>query len=72
MEVKVSASPLSEKEECEPSKWEIEGWARTIIEAEEIKGDSEKMKLVQPFLDKKVKAIRSIDDLRKLANKKAD
>ena len=51
-------------------KYEIEGWARTLIEAEEIKSDPKKMKAVNPLLEKKSKAINSIDQLRKLAVEK--
>jgi len=44
--------------------YEVEGWARTLMEAEEIKADKEKMKYVQMCIEKKKKAINSIDDLR--------
>lgn len=65
-----------EKEESKgPKKWEIEGWARTIIEAEQIKADKEKMALVKPELEKMVGAakgaIKSIKGLKAKANKLA-
>lgn len=72
MEVKIEV----EKEESEgPKKWEIEGWARTIIEAEQIKADAEKMALVKPELEKMAGAakgaIKSIKGLKAKANKLA-
>lgn len=48
-------------------KWEVESWARTLQEAEEIKADPKKMKAVMPLLKSKIKAlkgIKSLDDLR--------
>lgn len=53
-----------------PDEWEIRCWADKLIEAEEIKSDPEKMKLVKPFLDKKVKAITSVAQLREVAKQK--
>ena len=54
-------------------QYEIEGWADTIIKAEEIKADPKKMALVKPMLEKKhagmKKAISSIADLRALSHK---
>lgn len=58
-----------------PDKWDIENWTRTVIEAEEIKADPEKMKYVGPAIEKKRAAlekaapIKSLDDLKKKANK---
>lgn len=80
MEVKIHAEPVkSEEKEKKYGKyddWEIESAARTIIEAEEIKRDKEKMKAVGQCLKEKGEAyssaITSLDDLRKLANKKSD
>lgn len=59
--------PAEPKKSKGPEKWEIENWARTLMDAEEIKADADKMKLLQPMLSKKVKAIegiRSLADLR--------
>lgn len=74
MEVKIQATPIDEKSEKKYGKfdeWEINCAVRTIIEAEEIKADAEKMKYVAPLLKEKVqgmkRAISSIDDLRALA-----
>lgn len=39
-------------------KWEIESWARTVQEAEEIKADPEKMKKVMPLLKKKMAGMK--------------
>lgn len=64
---------VSESGEKKPDKWEIDNWVRTVIEAEEIRDDPEKMKHVAPLLEKKAasaqKAIRSIADLRSAADK---
>jgi len=74
MEVKVMAEPVNAKEQEEKKeygkydKWEIESAARTLVEAEEIKADKEKMKYVAMCMKKKhmaeKKAIESIDDIR--------
>jgi len=49
--------------------YEIEGAARTIQEAEEIKADEEKMKYVSMCLKEKCeaaeKAVKSVEDIRK-------
>lgn len=56
--------------------YEIEGAVRTIVEAEEIKADSEKMKYVGPLLEEKVegmkKAITSIGDLKAVRQEMSD
>jgi len=74
MEVKIDATPVKEGEKKDtPDKWEIESWCRTLVEAEEIKADKDKMALVKPMMAKKAKAfskISSLDDLREVANKK--
>ena len=60
-------------EKVEPKKieqYEIEGWVSTLLSAEEIKNDSEKMALIKPFLEKKQKAIKSLADLKSVANEK--
>lgn len=46
-------------------KWEIESWARTIQEAEEIKADPEKMKKVMPLLKKKVAGMKMTMEMLK-------
>lgn len=74
MEVKTHAEPVNAKEEKKEygkfEKWEIESAARTLVEAEEIKADPEKMKYVKMCMKKKYgaakKAIESIDDLKSL------
>jgi phenolic acid decarboxylase len=50
--------------------YEIQNWADTLMKAEEIKNDSEKMSLIKPHLEKKMKAIKSIADLKKVASQK--
>lgn len=46
------------KELKQDDKWEIESWARTLQEAEEIKADAEKMKKVAPILKKKLAGMK--------------
>lgn len=50
-------------------KWEIDCCVDTLIKAEEIKSDAEKMSYVKPLLEKKKsgldKAIKSVKDIRK-------
>lgn len=64
-----------EKEYGEYEKYEIESAARTILEAEEIKADKEKMKYVAMCLKKKSegmsKAISSLSELKAIAKKKS-
>lgn len=51
-------------------KWEVESWAKTIVEAEELKADPKKMEAIKPYLQTKIKAmdkIKSIDGLREKA-----
>lgn len=57
-------------------KWEVESWARTLTEAEEIKADPEKLKYVKECIGKQAQAtkkvIASLDDLRALAKGEKD
>lgn len=79
MEVKINATPIGTKEEKKEygkyDKWEIESAARTLVEAEEIKADKEKMKYVAQCMAKKhtaeKKAIASISDLKEARQKMA-
>jgi hypothetical protein len=43
-----------------PDKYEIESMARTLLEAEEIKGDADKMKHVHKHLGKKSEAMHKV------------
>lgn len=61
MEMEVEKEP---KKKNGFDKYEIESMTRTLIEAEEIKADPKKMAAVKGELDKKSKAISSIQDLR--------
>ena len=70
MEVKVAGEPV-EKEKSKYGKfeeYEIKSAARTIVEAEEIKQDKEKMKYVKECLKEKAesskKAYMSIADMK--------
>lgn len=66
-----SPATVPEKKGKGPDKWEIENWARTVLDAEEIKADAEKMKHVKPILEKKVAALKglSLDGMRAKAQK---
>lgn len=62
------AEEAAEPKEFE--KFELEQAVRTLHEAEEIKQNASLMKAIGPMLDKKSKAIKSLDDLRALAKSK--
>lgn len=68
--VEIPGTP-SNKKSTKPDKWEIESWTRTLIEAQEIACDPDKMKYVKKEIQKKKVAIRSVDDLIKYRNEKA-
>ena len=53
-------------------KWEIEGWVRTLMDAEKIKTDPDKMKKIQPYLKKEKRAINSLAELRAHAQELED
>ena len=79
MEVKIQAIPIDKVEEKKYGKfdeWAIDSAVRTLLEAEEIKQDKEKMKYVHPLLqekmDKTKKAIDSLEKLRSVAKEKRD
>ena len=57
---------IEEKKSKKYEDYEIEGWADTLMRAEEIKADPEKMKMLQPHLKKKVKAYKKITSLADL------
>ncbi len=74
------ATPVGKKDKKygKYDKWEVESWARSIMEAEEVKQDPEKMKYVKPFLEDKIKAlegvkksVESIEDIRQIAKEKS-
>lgn len=82
MKVEIDAQPVADKLETEEKKaygpyeeWEIKCAVNTLLEAEEIKADTEKMKYVAPFLKKKIgalqKAVTSIQDLKDIRDAKA-
>lgn len=60
-----------DKKEKEYDKWELESACDTLTRAEEIKADSKLMAALGPYLEKKKKAFKSLDGLRRLAAKKA-
>ena len=69
----MSDAPISSKK-VEKKKgydeWELDDAVRTLIRAEEIKDDEPLMKAIKPHLDKKVKAVKSIADLKRIASEK--
>lgn len=57
MSDKETVSEKKKKEYGKFDRWEIEGAVDTIIKAEQIKLDKEKMKYVLPLLEKQKKAL---------------
>ena len=57
MSEKDTVSKEEKKEFGKYDRWEIESAARTLIEAEQIKLDKEKMKYVLPILEEQKKAL---------------
>jgi len=73
MEVEVEMENEGKKEKKMYGKYEeyeINNCVDTLMRAEEIKSDSEKMKYVKMAIDKKKKAIASISDLKDRYNEK--
>ena len=70
MTIKEKKSPYGKYEE-----YEIKNAADTLMEAELIKKDADKMKYVQMCIDKKMSALKeisSIDELREVRKKKTE
>lgn len=63
-------SSEEETESPEFEKYELEDAVRTLTQAAEIKHNAPLMKAIGPMLDKKKKAINSLDDLRAVAKDK--
>lgn len=60
-----------ETEENEgPDEYEIKDWAETVMKAQEIKEDPEKMSLVQAHLEKKKSSIDSVVGAPKIKSMK--
>lgn len=77
MEVKINATPVDAKEDKKYGKfdeWEINSAVDTLVRAQEIRNDAEKMKYVEPLLQEKFdsvqKAINSLPELRARAKKR--
>ena len=51
-------------------EYELEECVKILEKAAAIRADEEKMKALQPYIEKKVKAIKSLADLRDVARKK--
>lgn len=60
----------AEEESMEHDKMECEDAVATLMKAAEIKHNASLMKAIQPMLDKKKKAITSLDDLKAVAKEK--
>lgn len=67
MSEKINSVPAPEKKSG-PDQWEVDSAVETLLRAEEIKKNAPLMKAVQKKLSGKAKAIRSVQDLRKLGN----
>jgi hypothetical protein len=55
----------------ELDSYQLKDMAETLMKAHEIQGDPELMKQLEPLLKKKAKAVKSIADLKKIAQEKA-
>lgn len=72
MKVTINAQPVADDAKSEePSKWEVDCWVRTLLEAAEIKADPEKMNLVTPALALKKKALDEIVPVKSMKDLKA-
>lgn len=60
MSEEVKSVEKEKKEFGKFDRWEIENAVRTIIEAERIKLDKEKMKYVLPLLEKEKEAVANV------------
>ena len=60
LNLKISAECPEKEAEKKYNDWEIKDAAMTIMRAEEIKQDAEMMALIQPELQKKVKAASEV------------
>jgi hypothetical protein len=70
-EVAAEATPMEEPGESkEFEKYELEDAVNTLQKAMEIKHNEALMKAIEPMLERKKKAITSIDDLRAVAKEK--
>lgn len=67
MELEIKAKQQDKKKKYDD--WEVEGFARTLMEAEEIKADPEKLKLAKAVVEKKHAAVMglkvTLDDMKK-------
>ncbi len=80
IKVQFAEKPVDSMEEGSPAeetaepkefeKYELEQAVRTLHEAEEIKQNAALMKAIEPMLETKSKAIKSLDDLRAVAKAK--
>ena len=72
----MSSSPIAPESKDKKKKfedYEIEGFARTLMDAEEIKANPEKLKLAQKIVCEKMKAIKKVHmSLEDMKQKGAD
>lgn len=72
MSEEITSEKSKKKEYGKFDRWEIEGAVRTIIEAEQIKLDKEKMKYVLPLLEKQKKALDNVSSAAEVLYGKQD
>lgn len=70
MEIEIETENETEAKDKKYDEYEIKECAQTILKAEEIKADPEKMKLVTEFLNKQKSAIDSVVGGKKITNMK--
>jgi hypothetical protein len=68
----ISVSVGGEKKDGKYDDWFLKNCAEKLLEAEEIKQDAKLMKALKPLLEKKSKAVKSLDDLRQAARNSID
>lgn len=70
MEIEIETENETEAKDKKYDEYEIKECAQTILKAEEIKADPEKMKLVSEFLNKQKSAIDSVVGGKKITSMK--
>jgi hypothetical protein len=69
MKIELSSGSEENNKNGKYDEWFLEDAARTLLRAEEIKTDKKLMKALQPHLNKKAKAYKSLADLREARKK---
>lgn len=65
--MKIKAEKVDSKK---MEEYEIKDCVETLMRAEEIKSDPKKMAAIQPYLNKKMKVIKSLADLKGVASER--